>query len=346
MVTIKDVAIASGFSNTTVSLVLNDGPTARRISQSTRARIWQVANRLGYSPNLLARTLRNNRSQTVGVVAFDITDPYCTQILRAIEIQLGPSGYFPILIDLQNDGLNFQRSLDALQSRRVDGIIAIANPTYLDTNLFSEFVKRSLPAVVIGRNLTGNLISSVFTDNHKGARQALQHLHELGHTKIAFIKGPETMADSIERWQGFKSYAEEVGIELDPRLILELKGRNSTYFEAYMLAEEMVKRKIEFTAFLGFDDLTACAAIRALTKAGYQVPADCSVIGFDDIPSSAFYNPSLTTVQQQLEMQGTLGAEMIQELIKATIEKRILPAKHRKLDPTIIIRDSTGVARR
>jgi LacI family transcriptional regulator len=344
MVTIRDVAIASGFSNTTVSLVLNDRPAARRISQPTRDRIWRVAKGLGYNPNLFARTLRSNRSQTVGVVVFDITDPYCTQILRAIEIHLNPSGYFPILIDLQNDGVNFQRCLDALQGRRVDGIIAIANPTYLDTSLFSEFVKRSLPAVVIGRNLTGSPISSVATDNHKGARQAFQHLHELGHTKIAFIKGPETMADSIERWQGFKSYAEEVGIELDPRLIMELKGRNSTYLEAYTLAEEMVKRKVEFTALLGFDDLTACAAIRALTKAGYRVPMDCSVIGFDDIPSSAFYNPSLSTVRQQLETQGTLGAEMIQELIGATLEKRILPPKHRKLDPTIIIRDSTGAA--
>jgi LacI family transcriptional regulator len=344
MVTIKDVAAASGFSNTTVSLVLNDRPSARRISQPTRSHIWQVANRLGYNPNLFARSLRSNRSQTVGVVVFDITDPYCAQILRAIEIGLGPSGYFPILIDLQNDELNFRRSLDALQSRRVEGIIAIANPTYLDTGLFSEFARRGLPAVVIGRNLKGSPISSVAPDNHKGARQAFRHLHELGHTKIAFIRGPEAMADSIERWQGFESYAQEAGVALDPRLILELKGRNSTSLEAYTLTEKLVKRGIEFTALLGFDDLTACAAIRALTKAGLRVPTDCSVVGFDDIPSSAFYNPSLTTVQQQLDRQGTRGAEIIQELITARLEARTLVPKHEKLEPTVFVRDSSAAA--
>src|SRR5437899_9887755 len=101
MVTIKDVALASGFSNTTVSLVLNDRPSAERISPATREHIWQVARRLGYKPNLFARSLRSNRSQSVGVIVFDITDPYCAQILRAIETHLTPSGYFPILADLQ-----------------------------------------------------------------------------------------------------------------------------------------------------------------------------------------------------------------------------------------------------
>jgi LacI family transcriptional regulator len=346
MVTIRDVAGESGVSVTTVSMVLNDGPSARRISDRTRRRIWKTASRLGYRPNLFARSLRSQRSQNVGVVVFDITDPYCAQILRAIETHLQPSGYFPVLADLQNDRSQFQRCLDMLFERRVEGIIAIANWTHLETKLFAEISKRNIPAVVIGRELTGNPISSVVVDNAAGTRQVLQHLYELGHSKIAFIKGPKTLVDSAQRWRGLENFAHEVGLRLDPALMVEIKGRNSTHAEGYQLAQQLAERSSEFTALVAFDDLTACAAIRALTKSGRVVPRDCSVVGFDDIPNSAFYNPPLTTIQQQLEMQGSLGAEMVEELIRAAVEKRTSVPRHRKVAPRLMVRESTCPAPR
>jgi LacI family transcriptional regulator len=341
MVTIRDVAGESGVSVTTVSMVLNNGPSARRISEPTRKRIWKVANRLGYRPNLFARSLRSNRSRSLGVVVFDITDPYCAQILRAIENHLQPSGYFPVLADLQNDHGNFHRCLDMLLGRRVEGIIAIANWTYLETKLLAEISERNIPAAVIGRELTGSPISSVVVDNEAGTRLALQHLYELGHSRIAFIKGPRGLVDTAQRWRGLQGFAQEVGLKLDAKLILDIKGRNSTYSEGYRLTEELLQSYQEFTALVAFDDLTACAAIGALTKAGRRVPIDCSVVGFDDIPSSAFYNPSLTTIHQQLEMQGSLGAEIIEDLIRASLEKRTVSPKHRKVAPKLIVRDST-----
>jgi len=346
MVTIRDVAGESGVSVTTVSMVLNDGPSARRISDRTRRRIWKTASRLGYRPNLFARSLRSKRSKTVGVVVFDITDPYGAQILRAIETHVQPSGYFPVLADLQNDRAQFQRCLDMLFERRVEGIIAIANWTHLEAKLYAETSKRNIPAVVIGRELTGNPLSSVVVDNAAGTRQVLQHLYELGHSKIAFIKGPRTLVDSKERWHGLESFAREVGLRLDPELVVEIKGRNSTYAEGYQLAEQLAEHRPGFTALVAFDDLTACAAIRALTKSGRMVPRDCSVVGFDDIPSSEFYNPPLTTIQQQLEMQGTLGAEMVEELIRASVEKRTCMPRHRKVAPRLIVRESTCPAPR
>jgi LacI family transcriptional regulator len=341
MVTIRDVAGESGFSITTVSMVLNDGPAAKRISARTRTRVWKVARRLGYRPNLFARSLRSQRSQTVGVVVFDITDPYCTQILRGIENHLRPSGYFPIVTDLQDDRSQFHPCLDMLLGRRVEGIIAIANPIYLDPALLSEFVDRNIPAVVIGRELEESPLCSVVVDNEAGTRQAIQHLYELGHSRIAFIKGPKILVDSMQRWRGIETFARDVGLKLDVKLVLEIKGRNSTYAEGCQLTEELLKRCPDFTALVAFDDLTACAAIRALTKAGRRVPKDCSVVGFDDVPSSAFYNPPLTTVHQLLEMQGSLGAEMVEELIRAAAEKRTVPPKHRKVSPKLIVRDST-----
>ena len=344
MVTIRDVAGESGFSITTVSMVLNNGPGGDRISQRTRTRIWEVARKLGYRPNLHARSLRSNRSQTLGVMVFDLTDPYCTQILRGIQNHIRASGLFPIVTDLQDDRTQFEPCLDMLVGRRVEGVIAIANPLYLDSKLLSEFSERHIPAVVIGRELANVAVSSVIVDNAAGTRMALQHLYSLGHNKIAFIKGPAMLVDSQQRWQGLENFAREAGLKLDSRLILQIQSRDSTFPEAYELTEGLLRRGLEFTALVAFDDLTACAAIRALTKAGKRVPKDCSVVGFDDIPSAAFYNPPLTTVEQQLEMQGSLGAEIIEELIRAAAEKRPVQAKHRKVTPKLIVRESTGPA--
>lgn len=346
MVTIRDVAGASGFSVTTVSMVLNNGPAANRISPRTRTHIWKVARKLGYRPNLFARSLRSQRSQTVGVVVFDITDSYCTQILRGIENQLRPSGYFPITADLQDDRSQFRRCVDMLLGRRVEGIITIANPVYLDADLLAEFVERRIPAVTIGRELDDSPLSSVVVDNEAGTRQAMQHLYELGHSRIAFIKGPQILVDSMQRWRGLETFARDAGLKLDPRLVLEIQGRNSTYAEGCELTEELLKRGADFTALVAFDDLTACAAIRALSKAGLRVPKDCSVVGFDDVPGSAFYNPPLTTVHQLLEMQGSLAAEIIEEMIKAAAENRTVPPKRRKVLPRLMVRDSTCPAPR
>jgi len=321
-------------------MVLNDGPAAQRISARTRTRVWKVARRLGYRPNLFARSLRSQRSQTVGVVVFDITDSYCTQILRGIENYLRPSGYFPIVTDLQNDRSQFRRCLDMLLGRRVEGIIAIANPVYLDPALLSELVDRKIPAVAIGRESEDRLCS-VVVDNEAGTGQAMQHLYELGHRRIAFIKGPKILVDSTQRWRGAEKSAQAAGLKVDAKLVLEIKGQNSTYAEGCQLTEELLRRGSDFTALLAFDDLTACAAIRTLTKAGRMVPRDCSVVGFDDVPSSAFYNPPLTTVHQSLEMQGSLSAEMVEELIRALVEKRVLAPRHKKVSPRLVVRDST-----
>src|ERR1017187_7019023 len=313
MVTIRDVGGESGFSVTTVSMVLNEGPRSGRISPSTRTHIRKVARRLGYRPNLFARSLRSQRSHTIGVVVFDITDPYCTQILRGIENHLRPSGYFPIATDLQNDRSQFQRCVDMLLDRRVEGFIAVANPVYLDTGLLAELAERDIPAVVIGRELQRGSISSIVVDNEAGTRQAIQHLYELGHSRIAFIKGPKILVDSRQRWRGIQSFAHDVGLKIDPNLVLEIKGRNLSYAEGCDLTEELLRRG----------------------------PAFSALVGFEDIPGSEFYNPPLTTVQQQLEMQGSLGAEIVEELIRASVEKRPAQAKHSKVSPKLIVREST-----
>ena len=344
MVTIRDVAGQSGFSITTVSMVLNPGPAAERISPKTRTHVWKVARKLGYRPNLFARSLRSQRSHTIGVIVFDITDAYCTQILRGIENSMRPAGYFPIVADLQNEQAQFRRSVDMLLGRRVEALIAIANPVHIDIDVLAECAGRDTPTLVIGRELQRSAVSSIVVDNEAGTRLAIQHLHRLGHRRIAFIKGPKILVDSIQRWRGIERFAKKVGLKIDPRLVIEIKGQNSTYAEGVEITGELLRRSSDFTAVVAFDDLTACAAIRALTKTGRRVPQDCSVVGFDDIPNAEFYNPPLTTVRQQLEMQGSLGAEIVGELIKASMEKRPVKARYRKVSPKLIVRESTCAA--
>src|SRR5436309_11860155 len=222
MITIRDVAKESGFSSTTVSIVLNNAPLARYIPAVTKKRIERAAKKLGYRPNLFARSLRSKRSHTVGVMVFDMTDPYCTLILRGIENCLYQSSYLPILTDVHNERSRFERYLEMLLDRRIEGLIILANWLFLDINLIADLQKNSIPTAMIGRELRTDNVSSVIVDNELGGQIAMEHLHSLGHRKIAFIRGPKALADTSPRWKGVRSVAQTKDLEIDSRLIMDL----------------------------------------------------------------------------------------------------------------------------
>src|SRR3984957_20226066 len=221
-VTIRDVARQSGFSSTTVSIVLNNAPLSRYIPAVTKKRIERAAKTLGYRPNLFARSLRSKRSHTVGVMVFDMTDPYCTLVLRGIENTLYHASYLPILTDVHNERGRFERYLEMLLDRRVEALIVVANWLFLVINLLGDLEKNSIPTVMIGRELQTDFISSVIVDNEVGGHMALEHLHSLGHRKIAIIRGPKALTDSSPRWRGIRNCAKEWGLELDARLTVDL----------------------------------------------------------------------------------------------------------------------------
>jgi len=344
MVTIRDVAKASGFSSTTVSIVLNDAPLARYIPPVTKKRIERAAEKLGYRPNQFARSLRSKRSHTVGVMVFDMTDPYCTLVLRGIENTLYQASYLPILTDVHNERSRFERYLEMLLDRRIEGLVVLANWLFLDINLLADLEKSSIPTALIDCELKGDSMSSVIVDNELGGYAALDHLHSLGHRKIAFIRGPKTLADSSPRWRGVRNCAKIHGIELNSRLIVELPDSRdplSSFEAGQKLTETLIKQEIPFTALLAFDDMTAFGAIRALTNAGTRVPDKCSVIGFDDVAASALCTPALTTVRQPMEAMGTDAVRIVLEGIQSVLEKREVIAHHRKMAPELVVRDST-----
>jgi LacI family transcriptional regulator len=344
MITIRDVARASGFSSTTVSIVLNDAPLARYIPATTKSRIQKAAKKLGYRPNLFARSLRSQRSHAVGLMVFDMTDPYCTLILRGIENSLYQSSYVPILTDAHNERGRFERYLEMLLDRRVEGLIVLANWLFLDINVLADLEKNSIPTVMIGRELQTQSISSVIVDNEAGAYAAIEHLYVLGHRKVAFIRGPKTLADSAPRWKGIRAFAQSKGLELDSKLIVDLpeSGDPMSGFDAGQnLTRELLKHRRSFTALMAFDDLTAFGAIRALSKAGINVPGQCAVIGFDDVAPSNLFTPSLTTIRQPMQAMGEAAANILLENISAVQDKRKVQAVHRKLVPDLVVREST-----
>ena len=344
MVTIRDVAKESGFSSTTVSIVLNDAPLARYIPPVTKKRIEKAAEKLGYRPNQFARSLRSKRSHTVGVMVFDMTDPYCTQVLRGIENTLYQASYLPILTDVHNERSRFERYLEMLLDRRIEGLVVLANWLFLDLNLLADLEKSSIPTALIAHELKGDSMSSVIVDNEVGGYLALEHLHALGHRKIAFIRGPKTLADSSPRWRGIRKCAKTCGLELDPRLVVDLpESRDplSSFEMGQRLTENLIKQKRQFTALLAFDDVTAFGAIRGLARAGLRVPEDCSVIGFDDVAASALCTPPLTTVRQPMEAMGSDAVGIVLEGINCVLEKREVTAHHRKVSPELEVREST-----
>src|SRR5271165_1564553 len=222
VITIRDVAERSGFSSATVSIVLNNAPLARYIPDTTKGKIQRAASHLGYRPNLFARSLRGRRSHTVGVMVFDMTDPYCTLVLRGIENTLYQSSYLPILTDVHNERSRFERYLEMLLDRRIEGLIVLANWLFLDINLLGDLERSSsIPTAMIGFELKTDAVSSVIVDNELGGYLALEHLHSLGHRKIAFIRGPRALTDSSPRWRGIRHCARSYGLEIDSHLVAD-----------------------------------------------------------------------------------------------------------------------------
>src|SRR5579883_1432807 len=319
-VTMKDVAKATGFSPATVSIVLNNAPLARYIAPGTRQKIEESAKRMGYRPNAMARFLRSKRSQSIGVMMFDVTDPFCTPILRGVENALYPLGYLPILADAHNQRERFERYLEMLLERHVDGLIVVANWLFVDIHVLADLNKAEVPTVTIGWEIPGNRVSFAMVDNEAEGRLAIEHLYQLGHRRIAMIRGPKRLIDSAPRWRGIQKFAQSVRQEIDPSLVLQLPDvfdANASFEQGYRLTEELLQKKKKFTALLAFDDLTALGAIRALAKPGVSVPEQCSVIGFDDVAISGLSAPSLTTVRQPLETMGGAAVNMVMEAIKA-----------------------------
>jgi DNA-binding LacI/PurR family transcriptional regulator len=343
--TIRDVARESGYSASTVSIVLNAAPLARYIPAGTKERIQATARRLGYRPNPLARSLRSQRSNIVGVMVFDILDPFCTPILRGLENSLYQANYLSLLADSHNEPHRFERYLEMMLDRRVEALIVIANWLVTDIKVLADLTARQVPTVIAGRGNEIDNVSTVSVDNEAGAALALEHLYRLGHRDIAFLRGPKTLSSSGQRWKGIRNFAHSSGLHLDSKRIAELPESldpNSSFDAAAQLTTELLRTGKSFSALLAYDDMTALGALRALKNKGLRVPEDCSVIGFDDVAQAGFSVPSLTTVRQPMEAMGAMSVGVVLDAIQAANQKREIPLVRRKIPAELVVRESTS----
>jgi LacI family transcriptional regulator len=369
-VTMLDVARASGFSVSTVSIVLSDAPLAQNVAATTREHIRAMAQQLGYHPDAHARSLRRRSTQTIGVLAFDLSDPFCVPIMRGIQLGLQPADYLPLVMDAQTQRKLFDDYLNLLLERRAEGVIVIASWVFEETNLLADVRKNNVPIIIVGRDLTARGITSILVDNEDGGALAMTHLRDLGHRQIAVILGPPEMCDSEPRWRGIQRVAREAGIHLDPDLVLELPGLanaqpsshsstqpssqsgaqaapqaapapgpESGFDEGLRCAQQMLSTGKPFTAVLAFDDLTALGVVRGLTEAGLRVPQDVSVMGFDDVLPAKVSTPAITTIRQPLHEMGLHAAEQALLAIKRTTREE--KPNLLKANPELIQRAST-----
>jgi len=329
-VSLKLLAAHLGLSQAAVSLVINRAPGAKSIPHKTQELIRKAARELNYRPNHLARSLRQQRSFTIGVVVPEISEGYAALVMSGIEDHLLQENYFYFVVSHRHREELIDEYPLLLQQRAVEGLIAV------DTAITGA---AQVPLVAVSGHREVPGVTNIVLDHARAAQLAMEHLTKLGHKQIAFIKGQEFSSDTAIRWESVQNSANELGLPIKDKLVGQLEGESSSPELGYQVAKRLLSSGEEFTALFAFNDISAIGAIQALREAGKRVPEDVSVVGFDDIQSAAFQNPGLTTVRQPLREMGKLAAETLLARINAS-QKSNYP-KEIVVEPSLVVRGST-----
>src|SRR6516225_2458225 len=305
-VSLKILADYLGLCPATVSVVLNNVP-GRSIPQQTRERVRAAARRFNYQPSLLARSLRKQRTFTVGVLVPELSDGYHTMVMSGIGDHLMREGYFYFSAHHRHKPDMIEEYPRLLLGRGAEGLITI------DTAL-----AHALPVPVVAvaghRKIPG--VTNVVLDHMRAAELLLRHLYLLGHRQIAFMRGQPFSSDSDDRWKSIVSVARELRLEIRSDLTIQLERDLTSPELGYPVVQELLEKRRRFTAVVSFNDIAAIGAIRALRDANLRVPEDVSVIGFDDIQAAAYHNPRLTTIRQPLRHMGETAARILLERLQ------------------------------
>ena len=304
--TLRMVAREAGVSASTVSRIING---TVNVSDGLKRAVDAAIAKFDFRPNAAARGLALGKTLTIGAVAQAIDSPFYGEGLRGIEACLRHRGYAPLFMSGNWADEDEDRCMREFIARGVDGIIVFAGRLG-DAKLRSY--AKEVPIVVTGRKLRAQGLFSLQIDDHHGAALAVRHLVELGHRRIAFITGSDNHPDALERLEGYKAALQEAGISFDPRLIATGDWHEDGGVRA---TRSLLESGVKFSAIFCVNDQTAYGACLALFRKGLAVPRDVSVIGFDDLPSSAYRLPPLTSVRQSIGELGEQSAEAILQLI-------------------------------
>jgi LacI family transcriptional regulator len=335
MATIKDVAAVAGVSFTTVSHVVNN---SRPVSAEVRAKVEQAIRDLNYVPSAVARSLKARSTATIGLVVPNGTNPYFAELARGVEDGCAQKGYCVFFCNSDDDPVKQRNYLRVLQEKRIDGLIVASAGD--DAVLAATLGDTREPIVVVDRNIEGLDADLVQIDHERGAWLATRHLIELGHSNIGCITGPVTTAVSAMRMHGFLRAMAERGIEIAPGAIVEADFSGAGGYRAAAQLFDTVRPSAIFAG----NDMMGIGALRAAAERGLRVPADVSIIGFDDIELGHFTWPALSTVGQPARALGEMAALTLIERIGATESERNNSAKvqRRVMTPQLLQRESTA----
>jgi LacI family transcriptional regulator len=331
MVTSRDVARLARVHRATVSRALNS-KTRVLVNEQTARRVLEAAAALSYRPNQIARAVSTSRSQSIGVLVPDITNPLFPPIVRGIEDRLEADGYVPLLANTDNDPARERLVFEALHTRHVDGfIVATARA---DAHLLGDVAPAGPPVVLVNRSLPGRSLSAVVADDEAGLRLAVAHLVRLGHRRIAYVGGGDEW--SGDRRAAFLRAARAAAADGDPRLVATSRGSTEEE-QGARACRLLLTRDPCWTAVVAATDLLAAGCYAALQERGLSIPGDVSVVGFDDMPFTDRFGPPLTTIRvPRYEIGRAAAALLLEHLRRDHAPRRLV------LSPSLVARKSTA----
>jgi len=327
-ITLDDIARISGYSKSTVSRALRGDMS---VKSKTREKIEKTAKRLGYTPNIIARSLRSRKTCTIGVVIADICNPFFPNVVRGIEDAAREKGYHIILCNTDEEYEKEKEAIETLVQKRVDGLLIAPAQKRFDDLL--ELKRKDIPFVLIGRHFDPIQMDYVVSDDVRGAFIATDYLIKKGHKRILFINGPSYISSAKERMMGYKKAFSENELKFDEKLIKEGALKME---DGYRITKEMLASKLDFTAIFAYSDLVAFGIIKALKEKKYKIPNDVAVVGYDNINLGFSAELPLTTVHIPKYELGTEGMKLLVTKINTQMDE---PQKV-VLKTKLIIRDS------
>jgi DNA-binding LacI/PurR family transcriptional regulator len=331
---LKEIAAYLNLSPATVSMVVNDAPIAKSLSAETRARVLAATKKFNYRPNLVARALSKRESRTIGVLAPEAGDGHFTRVMRGVEAALVDAGYMYFTVSHMGREDRIRESPSALLQRGVDGLLFVNTPVYEHPGV---------PTVCVSHRCALQGVTSVVADQQEGIDAAMRHLLELGHHRILLVRGQQWSADAQDRFACMVAAARRLGLPTSPELQMTMGADELTPELAFRAFAEVFATRPQFTAICCFNDLAAIGAVRAMTDAGLACPHDISVVGVDDISTTAFLTPRLTTASQPLE---EMGAAAVQHLLGRLRAPHADAPQDLVFPMTLRVRESTGPAAR
>ncbi len=342
-VTLADIAAQAGVAPMTVSRVLNQ---SGYVHVDTREKVLRVARALNYRRNGLARGLKRQRTDTVGLVLGDIANPFAAELARGVRERLEERGYTLFICISEYSVKEDLAAFDSLADHRVDGLIVATRASKLGNDRLSELIGMGIPVVLIGRDFWHPGADLVAADNHKGGYEATEHLISLGHKNIGFIGIKLTSGMGLRRFQGYLEALRDHGLAVEENLIVggsdgtdEQMPGYSTESIGYDGMRQLLKLKRRPTAVFARNDFTAVGAVSAITEAGLRIPEDIAIVGYDDVPLASHTSPPLTTVRQPTREQGRIAAEF---LLRRIVAAQPPPREEKVLQCELVVRESTA----